>query len=87
MFSEESMDILVALKQEQSRLQQQLKGIEGAILALNGSRPTPSFRAQIVNHKPATKKRTVSAAARTKISRVTKARWARFRADKAKKAK
>jgi hypothetical protein len=80
------MDILVALKQEQSRLQQQLKGIEGAILALNGSRPTP-FRAQIVNHKPATKKRTMSAAARAKISRVTKARWARFRADKAKKAK
>jgi hypothetical protein len=83
---EASMDILVALKQEHAKLQKQLKGIEGAILALNGSHPAPS-RAQSVNHKPATKKRTMSAAARAKISKVTKARWAKFRADKAKKAK
>ncbi len=78
------MDILVALKQEQARLQQQLKGIQGAILALNGSHPAPA-RAQSVNHK--TSKRTMSAAARAKISKATKARWAKFRADKAKKAK
>jgi hypothetical protein len=36
---EESMDILVALKQEEVKLQRQLKGIQGAILALNGSHP------------------------------------------------
>lgn len=36
------MDILVALKQERGRLQQQLKGIEGAIHALNGSHPAAS---------------------------------------------
>jgi hypothetical protein len=49
MFLEESMDILAALKQEEVKLQRQLKGIQGAILALNG--------------------------------------WAKFRAEKAKRAK
>jgi len=80
------MDILAALKQEEVKLQRQLKGIQGAIHALNGSHP-PASRMQIVNHKPATKKRTMSAAAKAKISKATKARWAKFRADKAKKAK
>jgi hypothetical protein len=79
------MDILVALRHEQSKLQRQLKGIEGAILALNGSHPTPS--GTVVNHKGATRKRTMSAAARARISKATKARWAKFRAAKAKKAK
>jgi hypothetical protein len=41
MFLEESMDILVALKQEEVKLQRQLKGIQGAIFALNGSHPAP----------------------------------------------
>jgi len=80
------MDILVALKQEQVKLQQQLKGIQGAILALNGSHPAP-FRQQLVLHNGAGRKRTMSAAARAKISKATKARWAKFRAEKAKKAK
>jgi hypothetical protein len=80
------MDILAALKYERERLQQQLKGIEGAILALNGSRPTPS-RTQVINPKGVNRKRTMSAAGRAKISKLTKARWAKFRAEKAKKAK
>ncbi len=79
------MDILVALKQEQSKLQRQLRGIEGAILALNGSHPT--FTGAVVNHKGANRKRTMSAAARARISKATKARWAKFRAEKSKKAK
>jgi hypothetical protein len=77
------MDILMALKHEQAKLQNQSKGIEGAIFALNGSHPAPS-RAQSVNHKPATKKRTMSAAGRAKISKLTKERWAKYRAEKAK---
>jgi hypothetical protein len=80
------MDILVAPKQERGRLQQQLKGIEGAILALNGSHPHPS-RTQVVNPKGVYRKRTMSAAGRARISKLTKARWAKFRAEKAKKAK
>jgi hypothetical protein len=85
MVSEEFMDILVALKQEQSKLQRQLKGIEGAILALNGSHPVSSDG--IGNHKIVTRKWIMSPAARAKISKATKARWAKFRAEKRKKTK
>jgi hypothetical protein len=86
MFREESMDILTALKQEREKLQRQLKGIEGGILALNGSHPTGS-RVQVAGPEGIKRKRTMSAAGRAKISRLTKERWARFRATKAKKAK
>ena len=80
------MDILMALKQERVRLQQQLKGVEGAIVALNGSQPAVS-RGQIASDKGTYRKRTMSAAGRARISKLTKARWAKFRAEKAKKAK
>ena len=80
------MDILVALKQEQVKLQQQLKGIQGAIAALNGAHQAP-IGAQPVSHKGVHRKRTMSAAGRSKISKLTKARWAKFRAEKAKKGK
>jgi hypothetical protein len=86
MFLEESMDILVVLKQEEVKLQRQLKGIQGAILALNGSHPAPS-RTQVVNPKGVHRKRTMSAAGRARISKLTKERWAKFRAEKAKRAK
>jgi len=55
------MDILVALKQEQVKLQQQLKGIQGAIAALNGAHHAPP-REQPVSHKGVHRKRTMSAA-------------------------
>jgi hypothetical protein len=77
------MDILVALKQEEVKLQRQLKGVQGAILALNGSHlalPQP----QLVSHNGIDRNRTMSAAARAKISKAMKARWAKSRAEKAK---
>lgn len=77
------MDILVALKQEEARLEKQLRGIQTAIVALNGSYLSGSASGQ----KSVRPRRQMSAAARAAISRATKARWARFRADKAKKAK
>jgi hypothetical protein len=86
MFLEESMDILVALKQEEVKLQRQLKGIQGAILALNGSHVVPA-RPQPVSHNGVSRERTMSAAARAKISKASKERWAKFRAEKEKKAK
>jgi hypothetical protein len=86
MYLEESMDILVALKQEQARLQRQLKGIQGAILALNGSHAA-STNKPTVAHKAAGRKRTMSPAARARISEATKARWAKFRAEKNKRGK
>jgi hypothetical protein len=83
MFPEESMDILVALKQEEIKLQRQLKGIQGAIASLNGS----SSGSKMLTRTAMTRKRTMTAAGRAKISKATKARWAKFRAAKAKKAK
>ena len=80
------MDILAALRQERGKLQQQLKGIEGAILALRGSHPGVS-QAKVAGRKEIGRKRTMSAAGRAKISKLTKARWAKFRAEKAKKRK
>ena len=78
------MNIIGALHSEESKLQGQLKAIQGAIAALNGSGKT----AVSVGHtKSSSSKRTMSAAVRAKISRATKARWARFRAEKTKKAK
>jgi hypothetical protein len=77
------MDILLALKQEETRLQKQLNGIRGAIIALNGSHAT-SIHAPAVLHKQVGLKRTMSAAARARISKATKARWAKFRAEKKK---
>ena len=80
------MDILVALKQEEVKLQRQLKGIQGAIVALNGSHPAP-ISSKLASPNGVSRKRTMSAAGRAKISRLTKQRWAKFRAEKAKKAK
>jgi len=65
------MDILVALKQEQSKLQQQLKGIQGAIAALNGAHHAPR-RAQPVSHKGVRRKRTMSAAGEREDFKVNK---------------
>jgi hypothetical protein len=75
------MDILAALRQEEGKSQHQLRGIQGAIAALNGH-----SRATIIIPNGATRKRTMSAAARARISKATKARWAKFRAEKAKKS-
>jgi hypothetical protein len=86
MLLEEPMDILVALKQEEMKLQRQLKGIQGAILALNGSHPSP-VSSKLVNPNGVSRKRTMSAAGRARISKLTKERWRKFRTEKAKRAK
>ena len=80
------MDILVALKQEEVKLQRQLKGIQGAIIALNGSHPAP-VSSTLVSPNGVSRKRTMSAAGRAKISKASKEYWAKFRAQKAKRAK
>jgi hypothetical protein len=76
------MDILAAIKREErklekqlGKLQHQLNGIRAAAKALGDS---TSRELNVV------KKRVMSAAARAKISKATKERWAKFRAAKAK---
>jgi hypothetical protein len=70
------MEIVAALKQEEAKLHKRLAGIRGAIQALGGA--TGGGKAS------GTKRRGLSAAARAKISKAAKARWAKIRADKAK---
>jgi len=80
------MDILAALKLEETKLQRELKGVQVAIAALNGAHHAQP-RARVVSPEGVHRKRTMSAAARAKISKATRARWARFRAEKVKKGK
>ena len=84
------MDIQAALKQEEARLQKQLRGIQGAIAAINGGHSarlsSSAGGSKSVTRKTAVK-RTMSAAARARISKATKERWAKFRANELKKAK
>jgi hypothetical protein len=78
------MDILAALRKEEGRLQHQLKGIQGAIASLNGHSVSRSVTLATTGMK---RKRTMSAAGKARISKATKARWAKYRAEKAKKSK
>ena len=71
------MNILAALRQAEAKLQKQADTVRAAIKILGG-RVTSSGK------RIGTKKRVMSAAARAKISKATKARWAKFRAAKAK---
>lgn len=80
------MDILAALRQEEKQLQRQLSGIQNAIAALDGGTNMRGFRPKAYG-SGLRQKRTLSAAARAKISQAAKARWAKVRAEKSKKAK
>jgi hypothetical protein len=79
------MDLPAAIKREErklekelGRLQNKLSGVRTAAKALDN---TAGRKITQVN------KHAMSAAARTKISKATKARWAKFRAEKSKKGK
>ncbi len=74
------MDILEVLHQEESKLQQQLTAIQGAIKALNGH----FADAKPMTKVAARKRRVISAAGRARISKAAKERWVQFRAQKAK---
>ncbi len=77
------MNILAALKQAEAKLKKQadnvrhqLDAVRAAMKILGGKRGSgkPTGR----------KKRVMSAATKAKISKATKARWAKFRAEKKK---
>ena len=79
------MNILAALRREEAKLEKQANKVRKQLVALR-------VAMKILGRKVASggkrrigrKKRVLSAAARAKISRATKARWAKFRAAKAK---
>jgi hypothetical protein len=76
------MDILAAIKREERKLEKQLGKLQHQ---LNGVRAAAKALGDSTNREiKAVKKRVMSAAARAKISKATKERWAKFRAAKAK---
>lgn len=81
------MDIIGALKEEESKLQRQLKAVQGAIVALNGAGDSAAAASRRSNSTGTTPKRAMSAAVKARISRGAKARWAKIKAERGKKAK
>ena len=81
------MNIVEALHSEEAKLQRQLTAVKTAITALNGGSTTAVSPGHTSSPNGTSGKRTMSAAGRASISRATKARWAKIRAEKAKKAK
>ena len=76
------MEILAAIKREERKLEKQLGKLRHQ---LSGVRAAAKALGHSTNRELKTvKKRIMSAAARAKISKATKARWAKFRAAKAK---
>jgi hypothetical protein len=79
------MDLLAAIKREERKLEKELGLLQHK---LNGVRAAAkALGDKAVREVTQVKKRVLSAAARAKISKATKARWAKFRAEKNKKAK
>jgi hypothetical protein len=79
------MDLLVAIKREERKLEKELGKLQRR---LNGIRAAAkALGATTMREVTQVKKRVMSAAARAKISKATKLRWARFRAQAKKVAK
>ena len=79
------MDLLAAIKREERKLEKELGNLQHR---LNGIRAAAKALGSKASREVAqVKKHVMSAAARAKISKATKARWAKFRAEKNKKAK
>jgi hypothetical protein len=77
------MNILAALTQEEAKLQKQADKVRQQLDALRGAMKILGGKGG--SGKPTGRKKWVmSAAARAKISKATKARWAKFRAEKKK---
>jgi hypothetical protein len=79
------MDLLAAIKREERKLENELGKLQHK---LNGVRAAAKALAGKASREVTqVKKRVMSAAARAKIGKATKARWAKFRAENSKKGK
>jgi hypothetical protein len=77
------MDLLAAIKREERKLEKELSKLQRR---LNGIRAAAKALGNTASREIAqVKKHVMSAAARAKISKATKLRWAKFRAEKSKK--
>ena len=79
------MDLLAAIKREERKLEKEVGKLQGQ---LNGVRAAAkALGSKASREVTQVKKRVMSAAARAKIGKATKARWAKLRAEKNKKTK
>jgi hypothetical protein len=78
------MDLLAAIKREERKLERELLKLQSKFNGLRAA--AKALGDSTIREVTQVKKRVLSAAAKAKISKATKARWAKFRADKDKKA-
>ena len=79
------MNLLAAIKREERKLERELSKLQGQ---LNGVRAAAkALGSKASQEATQVKKRVLSAAARAKISKATKARWAKVRAQAKKVTK
>ncbi len=78
------MNILAALKHEEAKLQKQADKVRQQLDAVRAARKILGREEASSGKRIGKKKRVMSAATKAKISKATKARWAKFRAAKAK---
>ncbi len=76
------MDILAALRQEEAKWKKQSEQARRQLEIVQAAMKL--FRGKTAGKRTGRKKRVMSAAARAKISKATKERWAKIRAAKAK---
>jgi uncharacterized protein (UPF0335 family) len=79
------MDLLAAIKREERKLQKELSTLQGQLSGVRAA--AKALGSKAIREVAQVKKRVMSAAARAKISKASKARWAKFRAEKSKKGK
>ena len=73
------MNLLAAIKREERKLEKELSQLQNK---LSGARAAAkALGSKASREVTQVKKRVMSAAARAKISKATKARWAKFRAQ------
>ncbi len=78
------MNILAALTQAEAKLKKQADIVRKQLQAVRAARKILGHDAAGGGKRIGRKKRVMSAAARARIGKATKARWAKFRAAKAK---
>jgi hypothetical protein len=76
------MDLLATIKREERKLERELGELQGKLSGVRAA--AKALGRETVREVTKVKKRVMSAAARAKISKATKARWAKFRAEKKK---
>ena len=78
------MDLLAAIKREERKLERELSKLQSKFNGLRAA--AKALGDSTIREVTQVKKRVLSAAAKPKIPRATKARWAKFRAEKYREA-